>query len=96
MSKMSQLHMELSEKAYELGFQSIEDAQAHGYDIDYENKTLVDGRELAHKDWLKEREEVIKDIENASVSLERLGDEFYRYQADKLRNAVDFIKKGEI
>ena len=35
MSKMSQLHAELSEAAAELGFESIEDAEAHGYKVEY-------------------------------------------------------------
>lgn len=35
MSKMSQLHAELSEQAYELGYESIEDAEAHGVKIQY-------------------------------------------------------------
>lgn len=35
MSKMSQLHAELSEQAYELGFESIEEAEANGVKIQY-------------------------------------------------------------
>ena len=35
MSKMSQLHAELSEQAYELGFGSIEEAEANGVKIQY-------------------------------------------------------------
>jgi superfamily I DNA/RNA helicase len=35
MSKMSQLHAELSEQAYELGFDSIEEAEANGVKIQY-------------------------------------------------------------
>lgn len=93
MSKMSQLHMELSEKAYELGFQSIEDAQAHGYDIDYENRTLVDGRELAHEEWLKERDEVIKDLDHIALGYAEAG---FDDHAEKLYKAINFIKKGEI
>ena len=33
MSKMSQLHAELTEAAAELGFESIEDAEANGYTV---------------------------------------------------------------
>ena len=43
----------------------------------------------------EEKEDIIKDIKNASVSLERLGGKFYKYQADKLKDAIKYIKKGE-
>ena len=35
MSKMSQLHAELSEQAYELGYESLEQAEANGVKIQY-------------------------------------------------------------
>lgn len=35
MSKMSQLHAELSEQAYELGYESIEEAEANGLKVQY-------------------------------------------------------------
>ena len=95
MSKMSQLHAELSEQASRLGFQSIEEAEANGYEVDYDKAMLVDGRELAHEAWVKEREEVI-------AGLEKLYDGYvegdYKTNGEKeiLKTAIDFIKKGEI
>ena len=91
MSKMSQLHMELSEKAYELGFQSIEDAQVHGYDIDYEKRTLVDGRELAHKDWLERKEKILAKLKQLSEAYK--GAEGV---TSVVEEAIEFIKEGEI
>ena len=41
MSKMSQLHAELSVNASELGYASLEDALEAGYQIDYKNGGLV-------------------------------------------------------
>ena len=41
MSKMSQLHAELTEQAAELGFESIEQAEANGYLVDYNGETWV-------------------------------------------------------
>ena len=41
MSKMSQLHMELSEQAADLGFASIEEAEKNGYVIDYIQSKLI-------------------------------------------------------
>lgn len=59
MSKMSQLHAELTEQASELGYESIEEAEANGYEIDYDRSMLVDGRELAHEAWLKEKDKML-------------------------------------
>lgn len=93
MSKMSQLHAELSEQASQLGFQSIEDAEANGYGIDYEKGVLVDGRELAHEEWLKERDEVIRDLDHIALGYAEAG---FNDHAEKLYKAIDFIKKGEV
>lgn len=68
MSKMSQLNAMLTEQAYELGYESLEQAFDNGWEVDYEREVLVkrvDILEQAHKDWLKEREEVIKSLEHA-------------------------------
>lgn len=91
MSKMSQLHAELSEQAYSLGYASLENAMADGYVADYENATLVDGRELAHRDYLKRKEEILdklRDLRDAYRGVENT--------EDVLSKAIDFIKEGEI
>ena len=93
MSKMSQLHAELSEQAYRLGYSSLENAMADGYCVDYEKRTLVDGRELAHEEWLKERDEVIKDLDHIALGYAEAG---FNDHAEKLYKAINFIKKGEI
>ena len=75
MSKMSQLHAELSEQATELGFESLEEALANGYEVDYEEGELVNpyvlsdkAHEEAHEEWVKERDnyleilDVVKDV----------------------------------
>lgn len=41
MSKMSTIQMELAEQASDLGFASIEEAEANGYIVDYNGKTWV-------------------------------------------------------
>lgn len=63
MSKMSQLHAELTEQASRLGFQSIEEAEENGYEVDYTNGVLVDGRELAHAEYINKRKEVLDELE---------------------------------
>lgn len=90
MSKMSQLHAELSEQASRLGFQSIEEAETNGYEVDYEKKTLVDGRELAHEAWVKEREEVLGELISVYNDIDITID-YKKY----IKHAIDFIKKGE-
>ena len=91
MSKMSQLHAELSEQASQLGFHSIEEAEINGYAVDYENATLVEGRELAHQNWLKRKEELLgqlKDLRDAYMGVENT--------KDVLSKTIDFIEEGEI
>ena len=90
MSKMSELHMELSEQATGLGFESLDMALANGYDIDYQSRTLVNGQELAHKAWLREKEELLAKAD------EVWADPKYDDLLDLVGDLVDFIKKGEI
>ena len=57
MSKMSTIQMELAEQAYELGFESLDEALANGYEVDYEEKQLVNPYVLlnkAHEDLAKQ------------------------------------------
>ena len=73
-AKMSQLHAELSEQAFELGFGSIEEAEANGYTIDYEKSRLLhpyklvkeqntdDEQEKAHEAQLLERDEIVEEL----------------------------------
>lgn len=96
MSKMSQLHAELSEQAAELGFESLGEAEQAGYAIDYDRCKLVDGRELAHEAWLKERDEVLESIDNAIYHNRKLNDDKATYEQTVLQRAKDFIKKGEM
>ena len=98
MSKMSQLHAELTEQAIELGFESLEEAEANGYTINYCEGRLVKHeccelarqQELAHEAWLAEREEIITELENLITAY--AGAEGV---AKPVRKAIEFIKKGE-
>ena len=106
MSKMSQLHAELSEQAAELGFESIEEAEANGYGIDYKNQKLFipkpdpkldeaieEALQEAHEEWLKERDEVIRDLDHIARGYAEAG---FDDHAEKLYKAIEFIKKGEV
>ena len=99
MSKMSQLHAELSEQASQLGFQSIEEAEANGYEIDYEKRTLVDGRELAHDNWLKEKEDILNSRRQLQTYLRNKVEHGNFNGIDDwevVSKTINFIKKGEI
>lgn len=98
MSKMSEIAMELADQAAELGFESYEEALAKGYVIDYLQGELVkqDEQELAHEEWLKERDEVLESIDNAICHNRHLNNNKGTYEQIVLQRAKDFIKKGEM
>lgn len=97
MSKMSQLHAELTEQANEMGYATIEDAERDGYHIVQDlvdgifTLEKIDGREQAHKNWLKEREEVLGELISVYNDIDMTID-YKKY----IKHAIDFIKKGEI
>lgn len=92
MSKMSQLHAELSSQAYDLGFNSLDDALAMGYEVDYENGRLVDGREQAHVAYIVEREQHLATLTKMT---ELLRESDLPNIASEIEDAVNFFKKGE-
>lgn len=112
MSKMSQLHAELTEQAYELGFESLDEALANGYEVDYEEKQLVNPyvllnkvHEEAHEEWLKEKEEVLAELNsilnaingqtyNNLTNYELLT--FIKSNKQIIAKAIEFIARGEM
>ena len=108
MSKMSQLHAELSEQANELGFETIQDAVNSGYDVDYEKGKLVKRglgysetveyltkeQEKAHKAWLEERESIGRRLNKLYDKLVYLdmGEE----DLATINDTIEFIRKGEM
>lgn len=98
MSKMSQLHAELTERASELGFESIEQAEANGYTVKIDmngngwlEPDVDKAMGEAHQEWLKEREEVV-------FELERLITAYAGAEAivKPVRRAISFIMEEEI
>lgn len=99
MSKMSQLHAELSEQAYDLGYVSLEAAEAHGCEVDYENQKLIPPEEAAHNALLKEREKLIEkliarrdDAADLAMGTGTHTDEWGQTAID-LDKAIEFIKQ---
>lgn len=97
---MSQLHAELTEQASELGFESIEEAEANGYEVIYDGANLCrlvkskDGQEEAHEDWLRERKEVLEKLSELHSNYVE-GDYKTKSERQIIEHAIEFIKKGE-
>ena len=85
MSKMSQLHAELSEQAYELGFKSIEEAEANGYVVDYEKQKLVQSNELQEKNLV----EAIDGLDKLQKELEKAHEEWLKERDSLLKRLND-------
>ena len=104
MSKMSQLHAELTQEAYDLGFDSLEDALNHGYVPEYDGGKLVPTEEImkqSHEEWLKEKDEVISGLKSM-LDLWKKPYTNYElvYALGQCQNiigkAIEFIQKGEM
>lgn len=93
MSRMSNIHLELTEQANELGFESIEQAEANGYKVDYTGEGWVlkpdtnKAYEEKHEVWLKERNIIIGKLEMLR------NDTQYKVYEDALSEAIKFIKE---
>lgn len=104
MSKMSQLHAELTEQAYELGFESLDEAIANSYEVDYDEGQLVNpyvlsdkAHEEAHKAWLEEKNKVLGGLDLIVLHLDRRDIDKFTIQVRRIiENTIDFIKKGEM
>lgn len=102
MSKMSQLHAELEQQAYEKGYESLDEALNDGATIigetlltrdDIADKIADQEQQKAHEAWLKERGEVIKGLQATWFYLNNLGE---KEDADNVSRAMKFIEEGEM
>lgn len=100
MSKMSEIAMELDDQAMELGFESYEDAiERGGYTTYFNGTTYVlakanaDEQEVAHEAWLKEKDILLRALTETQREAE---DDGRTDDACVIRNAIEFIKKGEV
>ena len=88
---MSQIQMELSEQACELGFENLDEALENGYEVDYEAQTLVNpyvlqnkAQDEAHEAWLKEKQVVLGDLNNLLIH--------QVFDHDIISRAIEFVK----
>lgn len=109
MSKIGRVNLELQEEANELGYDTVQEAIADGWEANEIAATLTKKDELeeAHKAWLKEKEEVLeeldvlntyfKEIIDASAVEHNLEETFIFTQLKGyVKDAIGFIKKGEV
>lgn len=98
MSKLSQIQLDLSEQANELGFEDIEEAEAHGYTVKYsgDEAFLVPDIDKAYeeirKEWKKEKQKVIRKLQLAKSTMRANN---YFECADRVAEAIKFIKEIE-
>lgn len=88
MSKMSQLHAELSEQAYELGYESLGEAEQMGCEVDWENQKLIPPEEAAHRALRHEKLRVLAGL-TAVKCTTKLSD----VNKEEIDRAIDFITK---
>lgn len=91
MSKMADIAQQLDEQCVDYGFTSYAEALEQGFTYEVaEDGTATltppsDGLEMAHKAWLKERDEVLGGLMNLMVHSV--------YDYDTVIKAYDFIKE---
>lgn len=94
MSKISQLHAELSEQASALGFEDLGEAEQAGYGVDWQNAKLIkveDEQEKAHEMWLKERESIGRRLNKLYDKLVYL--DMREEDLATINDTIEFIKE---
>ncbi len=96
---MSQLAMELDEQSAELGYDGLQDALNNGYSVVYdedgvhlEKIDIEKEQEKAHKEWLKEKEEVLEELRNLHEYFVEEDDLHYSIVVAK---AIKLLEEGE-
>lgn len=99
MSKMSMAAMELDEQAAELGYDGLQDALNNGYNVCYDEKgfylekvDIENEREKAHEAWLREKQQVLNELNDVIWDGRLDWGEIVR----KVEHAIEFINKGEL
>lgn len=96
MSKMSQLHADLTEQAADLGFGSIEEAEANGYAVNFEQNKLMKQEDLmvslskAHEAWETQRQYLITRLTMLEDKLSKAGED--KRSLDTLNWTIEFLR----
>lgn len=110
MSKIGDFNIAMTEKVNELGYETVEEAIANGWDSNEFYMSYMeeakDEQEKAHEAWLKEKDSVLNKLtaieqyfiteEKASSTLGAYEEAFIESQLrDYAKDTIEFIKKGE-
>lgn len=92
MSLTGQKYLELQEEVNTLGYDTVEEAIADGWDSAeyYSCMPRKDEQTKAHEAWLMERSILIDELEML------VQDTPYKVYKDTIKRAIDFIKRGEV
>ena len=94
----------IQEQAENLGFSTIHDAIDAGYMVKFPNGDYGDPRlileseleqEIAHKEWVKEKNQVIKELQYARDYIVTLVGK-RTPQTEYITHAIQFIERGEV
>ena len=109
MSKIGRLNLELQEEANELGYDTVQEAIADGWEANEIAATLTKKDELeeAHEAWLKEKKEVLEELDVLNTYFKEVIDataaehdieETYIFTQLKgyVKDAIEFIERGEV
>lgn len=100
MSKIGQYNLELTEKVNELGYDTVEEAIADGWDSNefyasYHEEVRDAEQDKAHEAWLREKAEVIGDLNNMLAGLAAAG-KSDTTEFGIIQHAIKFINEGEM
>jgi hypothetical protein len=107
MSRIGQANIEMTERVNELGYETVEEAIADGWDsaefyASYEKQNMVpapykpkDEQTKAHEAWLDEKKVIIGDLTNMLIGLHAQGKSNGTDYA-VIKRTLDFITRGEM
>jgi len=95
MSKIGQLNIEMTEKVNELGYETVEEAIADGWDsAEFYASYTKDEQTKAHEAWLEEKKELVGDLRNLLLGMHVAG-KSDTTEYNIINHALEFINKGE-
>lgn len=96
MSKMSQLHAEIMEQLAELGFETIQEAEANGYHITYTDnkvKVVCDMKKEMEKAYESRRKEILDKLDGVIAYLKGDDDtDVAGYMIRELQDVEEYVK----
>lgn len=96
MSKIGTYNLAMTEKVNELGYDTVEEAIADGWDSnEFYASYIKDEQEQAHKEWLKEKIVVLGDLRNLLTGMSVAG-KSDTTEFGIIKRTIEFIQKGEM